>query len=786
MCRGTVKAFVLALAGFAILAILSPANVSASPVDDRVSAWTRNIAEARNVAVNLNEDDAAERIAALEAIRARIAEQREAALAASRSQPFEVTILQGKLRLLGAVPEGGETDFAASRRNALETELYEAEAPRRAYEDAYLRSAATVAELDEQINQLQFSKLVQRAPSPLWPSAWVAFANQSSQKASAYFVSNAGSDASDNDGPNSLYLSAALIVALVGILVATLGRGAVVARVNRSIESADNKRRVAWLAVAKDLSGFVLVLLGIAVIAAGSLIASIIYGGVDWPLAVLIFGLPLLLSHWFAKTVFSPGSPKLQMVKLDAGGAQKAVWLGTLIGFALGFESVVEAIEDSSPYSNGAQSIAPFFAITLVATALFLLGRALERSRPFEQEPEGDAVPDNDDLFVSQRIDWPRLAAKAMKASAVVAFVTGVVGYVALARWIIFPLIETLAVVAILAVIYLRLNALLSVVAERQYEEQAHNVLPAIRFGLILLFALAATPLIAYFWGIRTAELGDLLVLLRDGVTIGGSTISLGTVAVFFGVFILGYILTRWVQRLLNTAFLNRMEMDQGTRSAIITATGYVGIMLAFVAAVGAAGIDLSNLALVFGALSVGIGFGLQSIVANFVSGIIMLIERPIKEGDSIVVNGYAGIVAKISVRATRIQSFDHDDVIIPNSELISGTVRNRTLTDRMTRIECAVGIAYDADINAAFDIINEIARNHERTVEDPAPFVMLEQLGDSALMLRLYCFIDEVGKAGTTKSEMYVQIVRKFAEHGISIPYPQQEITLKGTQTDT
>ena len=744
--------------------------------------WSQSIVEARDAAANLDERNASKRIVALEAIRAQIAEQRDAALAASRSQPFEVTILEGKLGLLGPVPEGGETDFAAERRTALETELWEAEAPRRAYEDAYLRSAATVAELDDQINQLQFSKLVRRASSPLWPYAWVAFANESSQKANAYFEADARSETAGDVGSKNLLIGGALIAAMVGMLIATTGRGAVVSRINRLIESADNKRRVVWLAVAKDISGFVLVLLGIAVIAAASLIASFVYGGIEWPLAVLIFGLPILMGHWLAKAVFSPGAPRLQLVKLGTGGAQKAVWLGTLIGFALGFESVVEALEESSPFSQEAQSIAPFFAIMLVSIALFLLGRTLEKSRLIEQGPENEAISDSDDVFVSQRIDWPRLTAKAMKASAVVAFVTSVVGYVALARWTIFPLIETLAVIAILVVIYLRLNALLSVVAESQYQEQAHNVLPAIRFGLVLLFTLAATPLIAYFWGIRTAELGDLLVLLRDGVTIGGSTISLGTVAVFFGVFILGYILTRWVQRLLNTAFLNRMEMDQGTRSAIITATGYVGIMLAFVAAVGAAGIDLSNLALVFGALSVGIGFGLQSIVANFVSGIIMLIERPIKEGDSIVVNGYAGIVDKISVRATRIQSFDHDDVIIPNSELISGTVRNRTLTDRMTRIECAVGIAYDADINAAFDIIYEIARNHERTVEDPAPFVMLEQLGDNALMLRLYCFIDEVGKAGSTKSEMYVQIVRKFAEHGISIPYPQQEITLKGT----
>lgn len=262
-------------------------------------------------------------------------------------------------------------------------------------------------------------------------------------------------------------------------------------------------------------------------------------------------------------------------------------------------------------------------------------------------------------------------------------------------------------------------------------------------------------------------------------MTIGGVTISLGTVVIFFAVFVLDYIVTRWVQRLLQTALLARIEMDDGTRSAIVTGVGYLGVMLAFVAAIGAAGIDLSNLAIIFGALSVGIGFGMQSVVSNFVSGIIMLIERPIKEGDSIVVGEYEGIVEKISVRATRIQSFNHDDVIIPNSELIAGTVRNRTLTDRMTRIECAVGIAYDADVNIAFDTLYEVANEHPRTVQEPPPRVVMEQLGDSALLLRLYCFIDEVSSSVATKSEMYVRIVEKFRERGIAIPFPQREVSV-------
>lgn len=156
-----------------------------------------------------------------------------------------------------------------------------------------------------------------------------------------------------------------------------------------------------------------------------------------------------------------------------------------------------------------------------------------------------------------------------------------------------------------------------------------------------------------------------------------------------------------------------------------------------------------------------------------------MLIERPIKEGDSIVVGEYTGIVEKISVRPTRIQSFDHDDVIIPNSELIAGTVRNRTLTDRMTRIECAVGIAYDADVSLAFDTLYEIANNHPCTVRQPPPNVVMEQLGDSALLLRLYCFIDDVSNGLTTKSEMYREIVKTFRDLEIPIPFPQREIAI-------
>jgi small-conductance mechanosensitive channel len=748
---------------------------------EQVEEWNRQAEAARQLVDAEMGGTPGDRLAQLEKARSQIALQRDAALAASRIVPFEAGVAEGKLRLLGDVPEAGETEFAASKRTELEEELYRLKAPQRAFEDSYLRAVATVALLDGRISDLKQDALLRRGDTPLAPSSWVALARETRGKLALLSESSRGSGAGEIESRSAI-LAIALVGIVIGLVVAILLRRRVVRRLETRYTPDATPARSAVLAIVRDFVALLLLLFGLGIIVlSGALVASLYPDFIALPLLFLSVGAPLLFAHWIGILIFAPEKPELRLVDLGDARAGRAVWAMVGVGAAMGFEALLEYADNQAPFSDAAAGAAPFVVILFLAMPLYGLARIIEGA-PADPEPAVGPSPDADDdeRFLQTRIQWRPLVTGAMRLSALAALILSMIGYGALARFVIVPTIETLGVLALFTVIYLRLVEFYRFLPALDFTK-SRNALTGAKFVTALAFLALAIPIVSLFWGVRAAEIGDFLVLLRDGVTIGGATISLGVVFVFLAVFVIGYVLTRWTQRALQTMLLSRLDMDEGTKSAIVTGTGYIGILVAFVAAVGAAGIDLSNLAIIFGALSVGIGFGMQSIVSNFVSGIIMLVERPIKEGDSIEVGGYAGIVDKISVRATRIQSFDHDDVIIPNSELIAGTVRNRTLTDRMTRIECSVGIAYDADVNAAFDILYAVARGHERTVEDPAPNVVMEQLGDSALMLRLYCFIDEVGKALSTRSEMYVEIVRRFGEAGIAIPYPQRDLHIVG-----
>ena len=171
-----------------------------------------------------------------------------------------------------------------------------------------------------------------------------------------------------------------------------------------------------------------------------------------------------------------------------------------------------------------------------------------------------------------------------------------------------------------------------------------------------------------------------------------------------------------------------------GVRNSIRTVVGYVGMALAAIIAVSSAGIDLSSLALIAGGLSLGIGFGLQNIVSNFVSGLILLAERPFKAGDWIVTGEVSGTVKKISVRATEIETFQRQTVIMPNSELINRAVGNWTLRNKLGRVDIRVNVAYGSDVRRAHAIMLEIAASHPLVLKNPEPFVLFANFGPAAL----------------------------------------------------
>ena len=311
-----------------------------------------------------------------------------------------------------------------------------------------------------------------------------------------------------------------------------------------------------------------------------------------------------------------------------------------------------------------------------------------------------------------------------------------------------------------------------------------HNTRKLLKFWLraaydlvILVFGfIAISPL----WGLPFEDVSRLVLDVLKGVQIGSVTISPGDVLAAIIVFLVILLVTRFIQRLLSEQVLPNTRMDSGVQNSLTAGTGYLGLILAATLAITTLGLDLSNIAIIAGALSVGIGFGLQNIVNNFVSGLILLIERPIKVGDWIVIAGHEGFVKRIKVRATEIETFQRASIIIPNSELVANAVTNWTHKDHYGRVEVMVGVAYGSDVDKVMEILMACLRAHERILSWPEPQVVFQDFADSSLNFEARGFIAQVEWRVIVASELRVAINRAFVEAGIEIPFPQRDINIK------
>jgi len=238
----------------------------------------------------------------------------------------------------------------------------------------------------------------------------------------------------------------------------------------------------------------------------------------------------------------------------------------------------------------------------------------------------------------------------------------------------------------------------------------------------------------------------------------------------------------RRLPALLEIVFLTRLNISAGSRYAISSLTQYSIVAIGVVLVFNLLGGNWSEIQWLIAALGVGIGFGLQEIVANFICGLILLFERPIRIGDTVTVGDTDGTVTDIRIRSTTIRNWDRKELLVPNKEFITGRLLNWTLTDPVTRIVIPVGIAYGSDVALAIRLVQEVAEEHERVLDEPAYLVTFDSFSESALIITLRCFIGSMDFWRQTTSELHLAINRKFKEAGIVIAFPQRDVHLNST----
>jgi small-conductance mechanosensitive channel len=530
---------------------------------------------------------------------------------------------------------------------------------------------------------------------------------------------------------------------------------------------------------------------------AGGIIPALIFAGLLWRAnseKALIFGLfaevatafclamILVILAWaLPRAVLAPDLPAWRLTSISPENSRAISRRILLLAVIFAADIFLKDAGKSLPVSPELISVFAFFFTSLESLCVIDLARGRLWETREDIAEDSAETPESAAVGIGGAF-WPTVRRLIMLIAAVT-IVSALIGQAALAAFLIDNLLYSAIVIGVLFLLRGLLRELVGAAFRSSFVRRSlnvrHGTRQLLKFWVRALLDggvfLAGVFLVTSIWGSPFGDLWSWTGQLLRGFTIGNVTISLGDMAVALAVFVLVIVLTRLMQRALTDRILPKTKLDSGLQYSLSAGFGYIGLTLAAVLGIAAVGIDLSSVALIAGALSVGIGFGLQNVVNNFVSGMILLVERPIKVGDWVVVGANEGFVKRINVRATEIGTFQRASVIIPNSELLSGAVVNWTHKDRYGRVEVGVGVAYGSDTRKVRDILLDCAAQHERVLKWPEPFVVYQDFGDSSLDFELRCFTNDVLYKIIIASDLRYAIDDRFRAEGIEIPFPQR-----------
>ena len=724
-------------------------------------------------------------------LREQISNIREAALEASLIASAKSRELKKLSAALGPIPKEGDPDEAsevAQERRKLERQMREAEGQAKQSDligersDMLLREISTV-EIDQIVTNLSHQD-----PLPLNPKVWV--------KAGAQFFN--GYKELTKTRKKSGYSSPILILAplfgggvFIALLIGYWLHKGLLRRFQRDATIAEpsyGRKVLAAIGVSLSRGVFpVLVFCVICGIAWTYGLKNSLDPQFAWPKGAFFGVIFYLLGAAVVRAVFSPRLPQWNLTWVTHDASKKITHrlhlLVVIIALGIAFEAVLidtgKAAEFGSVYAFIKNSILSIILLFLSLKSLWLTPSVV-----------GEELDENQ-AESAHLWFWPYLRF-VTSLIAFAALVCSVLGFHNLADFLLPRIILTGLLAALFVTFRVLIRESFSLLLEKE-TGVASSLRGSLAFDqatgqrmnfwimtlVDLASILAAAYLLLILWKFPYQDITHWLSSWFQGVSIGSYTFSLADVLLAFVVLFGVIALTRVIRSLLENRLLPQTSMDIGVRTAISSGVGYTGVMIALLMGLSVLGIDLTKLALIAGALSVGIGFGLQNIVNNFVSGLVLLFERPIKIGDWVIVGALEGKVKQINVRSTEIETFSRASVIIPNSDLLQTAVVNWTHKSAFGRVEVPVGVGYGSDVEQVEALLLECAQENSEVLSWPSPFVFFLDLGESSLDFQLYAYVDNVERRLRISSELRKSIVMKFREAGIEIPFPQRVVTL-------
>jgi small-conductance mechanosensitive channel len=766
--RQAVKGFLAVISLFCIVSFAAFAQTADSSFD--VKKFGELATRAENV---VSSEQASTE--ALEILRSDLVNYRKQALSAQNSVAQRVETVQKQINVLGPAPEGDltESEEIAARRMALSEQLAKASAPMIVAQEANKRASGLIGEIDKIVRARQRDMLFQVDNSPLnptnWPVAITALTkhiNVITAEVRTQWSSEIATKVRKQNGPIILVL-----MAIGFVLMLPVTRWAA-----RSLNSAKDRKLRKFGDVShlvKSIAVFIVPMLGLFCITIGLYLTEFFSVHGDFLFDTIPqMGVAILGANWLARNLpqgqFFNGKKRGLVL-----GGQRTIWaMGVVI--ATGY--LLDAFATAADWPSGIKSVLFFPLIVLLGYCLFRGGQKIRIYRGFLQE-------DEEATNIQERI--ATIFMWACYISGVFGPLLATFGYSNAGETLVFSMTMTLALSAAVFFVYVLLVRFIShppnSTAVAISDERPSDGLYKVALGFALICA--SVPVYALIWGARVSDITNLWFTLNEGVSLGDTKVSISDFLVFILIFFIGYTITRLLQSTLRTTVLPNTRIEEGAQNALATGFGYIGIFLAALVAIMTTGLDLSNLAIVAGALSVGIGFGLQAIVSNFVSGIILLVERPVKIGDWVEVGAYSGNISKISVRSTSIDTFDGATVILPNADLVAGTVTNWTHGNVRGRVKVPIGVAYGTDPELVKEVLLSIGEDHPITLKRPEPWVVFMGFGADSMNFELRAIIRDINYVLSTSSDMNYEIVKRFAEKGIEIPFAQRVVTIKNPE---